>query len=332
MEPMLMAPALKRLEKPFSPDPEMRRRALFGSTVFLIVHLMFTSGQILSTLATNLYDVVDHVYWIVSIKVNLLTDITTVAFLITVKLRKDWRTAAWFYPALVAMISVIIGTFLVHMHLAGTLTSPAALLFVAGWLTTAWFMRKRHAWMVFGIGNIAIFSLVMLEYFGYLPYAPIIEHNNQFAFYAGSWKVILSTIGIYLSTIIVIAITFQHFRSSVDHANHDLREANLQLAQEIEQRILIENEKQRLIEELETAFADLKTLSGLLPICSGCGQVRDDAGYWSRLEQYLHTHAKVKFTHGLCPNCLQDLYPEYADRITNEPSIVKNKTGDETKS
>ena len=53
-------------------------------------------------------------------------------------------------------------------------------------------------------------------------------------------------------------------------------------------------------------------LSGLLPICAGCKKIRDDQGYWREVEQYLQQHTHAEFSHGLCPDCMRRLYPEYA--------------------
>ena len=59
------------------------------------------------------------------------------------------------------------------------------------------------------------------------------------------------------------------------------------------------------IEELQKALTKIKTLKGLLPICLSCKKIRDDAGYWHQVEAYIHDHAEVEFTHGLCPDCLK---------------------------
>jgi AmiR/NasT family two-component response regulator len=61
--------------------------------------------------------------------------------------------------------------------------------------------------------------------------------------------------------------------------------------------------------ELQEALATVKTLSGLLPICAKCKKVRNDQGYWQHVEAYLREHSTVEFTHGLCPDCWQELYP-----------------------
>jgi len=71
-------------------------------------------------------------------------------------------------------------------------------------------------------------------------------------------------------------------------------------------------------QSLEHALSEVKTLRSLLPMCSHCRKVRDDAGLWSRLEAYVSAHTDTRFTHGLCPDCLKELYPEFADSITEE--------------
>lgn len=68
------------------------------------------------------------------------------------------------------------------------------------------------------------------------------------------------------------------------------------------------NELEKSNRELEEALAKVKTLSGLIPICSICKKIRDDEGYWNLLESYLKEHSDVEFTHGLCPGCTQDIY------------------------
>ena len=72
------------------------------------------------------------------------------------------------------------------------------------------------------------------------------------------------------------------------------------------------DEKAELISQLEKSLSEVKTLSGLLPICSNCKKVRDDKGYWNEVESYIGEHADVEFTHGICPPCKKLLYPQLA--------------------
>jgi len=68
----------------------------------------------------------------------------------------------------------------------------------------------------------------------------------------------------------------------------------------------MEQEREQLIRELQGALATVKTLSGLLPICAWCKNVRDDTGYWTRVEAYLEKHSEARFSHGVCPDCAHE--------------------------
>lgn len=72
----------------------------------------------------------------------------------------------------------------------------------------------------------------------------------------------------------------------------------------------IEKEREKLIAELQEALANIKTLKGLLPVCAWCGKVRDDEGYWTKVEEYIEKHTGASFTHGICPVCLSKVEEE----------------------
>jgi AmiR/NasT family two-component response regulator len=63
-------------------------------------------------------------------------------------------------------------------------------------------------------------------------------------------------------------------------------------------------------QKLQEALDQVKTLRGLLPICAACKKIRDDQGYWHKVEDYVEGHSEVEFTHGLCPDCSRKLYPQ----------------------
>jgi hypothetical protein len=78
----------------------------------------------------------------------------------------------------------------------------------------------------------------------------------------------------------------------------------------ITERKQVEKERENLITKLQDALAKIKTLRGLLPICSSCKKIRDDKGYWNQIESYISDHSEAEFTHGICPKCAKKLYPE----------------------
>lgn len=72
-----------------------------------------------------------------------------------------------------------------------------------------------------------------------------------------------------------------------------------------------ENQLRTEKEKLEKALSEVKTLSGLIPICSHCKKIRDDKGYWNQVEAYIQEHSDAKFSHGICRDCMQQYYSDY---------------------
>ena len=66
--------------------------------------------------------------------------------------------------------------------------------------------------------------------------------------------------------------------------------------------------REKLLKELQEALENVKTLNGLIPICSQCKKIRDDTGYWNQLEVHIQNHSYAKFSHGMCPECSDELY------------------------
>ena len=63
-------------------------------------------------------------------------------------------------------------------------------------------------------------------------------------------------------------------------------------------------ERAQLVRQLQDALAEVKTLSGMLPICAGCKRIRDDSGYWNQIEKYIAQYSDATFSHGYCPACM----------------------------
>jgi PAS domain S-box-containing protein len=81
--------------------------------------------------------------------------------------------------------------------------------------------------------------------------------------------------------------------------------------EDITERKRAEKERERLIRELQDTLAKVKQLSGMLPICSSCKKIRNDKGYWSQVEVYIRDNSEAEFTHGICPECMKKLYPDF---------------------
>ncbi len=77
---------------------------------------------------------------------------------------------------------------------------------------------------------------------------------------------------------------------------------------DVTQRECAQKKREFLIADLTKALDEVKTLQGILPICSHCKQIRDDKGYWNRIETYITDHSTAEFSHGMCPDCSDKLY------------------------
>lgn len=75
-------------------------------------------------------------------------------------------------------------------------------------------------------------------------------------------------------------------------------------------------EQQAAHSALEQLLAEVKTLGGMLPICSHCKKIRDDKGYWNQIEAYLNEHTDAEFTHGICPDCAKEVFPRSSGKHT----------------
>ena len=76
------------------------------------------------------------------------------------------------------------------------------------------------------------------------------------------------------------------------------------VARDVTESKRAEEEREKLVRELKAALAEVRTLRGILPICSYCRKIRDDENYWHTVESYISTHTGSKFSHGICPSCL----------------------------
>jgi len=94
--------------------------------------------------------------------------------------------------------------------------------------------------------------------------------------------------------------------------NEQIEQTNHQLEHQIKER-------EALLTELKDAMDNVKTLGGLIPICSSCKKIRDDEGYWNIIESYIAKHSTAQFSHGICPDCMQKLYPKYANKPKPQP-------------
>ena len=139
---------------------------------------------------------------------------------------------------------------------------------------------------------------------------PLVTVENGIRFYAGA--PMLDQDGLGMGSVCVIDSKPRQITPDQEAA---LRRLARQAAMLLEQR--------RLAAELASALHEVKTLQGLLPMCSHCRGVRDDQGYWSTVEDYLSRHTELGLSHGVCPDCLKTHYPRTYERLQAEAAAGK---------
>jgi CheY-like chemotaxis protein len=103
----------------------------------------------------------------------------------------------------------------------------------------------------------------------------------------------------------------------------------LNLRHQMEARRAREEELARSNQALREALHEIRTLRGLIPICASCKKIRSDAGLWQQIEVYLHEHTEAEFSHGLCPDCIDSLYPDVRkkSRASDQPGSRPEASG-----
>ena len=128
-----------------------------------------------------------------------------------------------------------------------------------------------------------------------------------------------------LAELEIVTLEYEDSENFLRNLMNELKSEKGELEIENSERILHEsalrefaNEFSRINRQLKDALDNIKTLTGLLPICSSCKSIRDDKGYWNRLETYIEAHSNARFSHTLCLSCLKSLFPEQYVKLSSD--------------
>jgi hypothetical protein len=140
--------------------------------------------------------------------------------------------------------------------------------------------------------------------------------GGKVSFFASyTTELIIRFIPAYI-TVHLIALSMEKLREIVQNR---LKTSNSELERvvgELEER---DKEKEVLIHDLQETMREVRILQGILPICVNCKKIHNDAGYWEQVEKYIQDRSEAQFSHGICPECAQQLYPEFAiDKIDRD--------------
>jgi len=136
-------------------------------------------------------------------------------------------------------------------------------------------------------------------------------------FYYQSRKMWQRWIVLFGSLLLTTLLAFYMLRkiiytSEIEQRINKQAQTNQQLINEINERTTAEAERNKTILNLQKALDEVRTLRGILPICSFCKKVRDDKGYWEQVDIYLQNHSQADISHGVCPDCIKKHYPEFS--------------------
>lgn len=142
---------------------------------------------------------------------------------------------------------------------------------------------------------------------------PLVTAEPHIRFYAGA--PLIDSEGNALGSLCVI-----------DRRPRELTSEQVQALQLIARRAIGHIEVRNAAEQLAKTLEEVKTLSGLLPICSHCKSIRDDEGYWQRVETYVLARSDAEFSHGVCPPCIEEHYPDFAATLRAKRTVQSSVT------
>lgn len=174
--------------------------------------------------------------------------------------------------------------------------------------TLYFFLKRQHKNYRIGF-SIAAFVLFLACEIAGDRYSELVLSDVQFQI------LYFSTIVMVFILLLVIPHTFQIALDAKDKKLENAARQQTLTNARLEKENLERKQAQEALEEekkkLQDALMEIKTLSGLLPICASCKKIRDDSGYWNQIEIYISDHSDATFSHGICPECKINLYPEY---------------------
>ncbi len=187
--------------------------------------------------------------------------------------------------------------------------------------------KDSHEWKITVVACAIILNLIV----GYIDYATGYDIGISVFYLAPIgivvWVVMKRWIGIYMSLATSVTLTLSNLLAGKEIKSYAVEVWNLLVHFaffSISALLIYEvkagmQKRDQLIKDLQQAMNEVKTLSGLLPMCSSCKKVRDDKGYWNQVDAYIRDHSDAEISHGLCPECSEKLYPGFV-----KPASEKN--------
>lgn len=211
----------------------------------------------------------------------------------------------------------LFGIYCLYIIMFGAVGSTTFVWSYAFPITTLFLLGSRRGFIALILFFVPMF--IMLFFDDYFSFVTYYSYNLKLRF---TLSLLVVSILSYLYQRIIenysekLNHTMEELIKTKDNIEHkviertyEVHQTNEMLLHEIEERKKVEKERESLISELQDALKEIRRLSGLLPICSSCKKIRNDEGDWEYLEVYISNRSEAEFTHGICPECTQRLYP-----------------------
>ncbi len=168
-----------------------------------------------------------------------------------------------------------------------------------------------HVWIftyplisIFLLGNQrgAFFSLVLFSFVGIVFFA-----GNEIPYLESyDFNIAIRALSAYF-LIFLFAAVMEELRDSIQK---NLNKSKVEMEKSVTELEKAQAVKENLIHELKELMNEVSTLQGILPMCSCCKKIRNDEGFWDRVENFITDHTEAQFSHGICPDCIKELYSE----------------------
>lgn len=252
----------------------------------------------LGILLSSLFNVLIGIHWFISL-VSLF--IASTYLFLYARSRRHPDFQPYYGVFVVNGVVLLAATWFWNGGLDGSAPMVALVALVA--LITA---VNRNPFRVVGMVFVPLMSILFLiEYLAPFLVQPYASRGERFI---DLYVTFLLATFVITQIILMILKAYREERARAEAMNQRLSE-NLEALQQTNRN-------------LEKALTEVKTLSGLLPICASCQKIRNDRGYWDRIETYIQNHSEATFSHSLCPDCARQLYPD----IFTEAKSSEEKT------
>lgn len=280
---------------------DFKRLILGNSENFILEHRCYNGVNLAAACGCLLSSLINPMLGISHLITITTAVIGTTYLWLYIKSRRNdvYRPVIWLY--LFNGATLLIATWLLNGGINGPNTFVSMVALVA--MTVVMKTRKL---LVIGFVFFPIMSLLFLG--EYLFPELVMGYNSVEQRFMDVYLSFVIATFVIFSIVILILQSYKQEKEHLDEARHLLEEKMATL--------------DRTNLDLKEALRKVKTLKGLLPICSACKKIRDDEGYWNKIESYIEKHIDVSFSHSICPNCSDEFYG-------NEDWYIELKKDDE---